>query len=50
MARWVEVAASKPDDLSSFLGTHTVERHNQDPHTVLGLPHVTVAHPREHAC
>ena len=28
MAQWVEVLATKPDDLNSIPGTHTVEREN----------------------
>lgn len=40
MARWVKVPTSKPDDVTSIPGTHMVERHNQDPRIVQGLPQV----------
>lgn len=38
IAKWLNVLAAKPDDLSSVLGTHMVKGENQFPQIVFWLP------------
>lgn len=39
MAQWVKVLDTKPDNVGSIFGTHTVEGENGFPQTILWLPH-----------